>query len=58
MRIGLWLCSALTGALAFAWPLAVSSDPADPLFKPVAIAAFCAFLALLALACKARLTSS
>ena len=58
MRRALWMLCALIALLTFAWPLGVSSDPADPLFKPLAIAAFCAFLALLALACRARLTSS
>ena len=58
MRAALWMLCGLMALLTFAWPLGVSSDPGDPLFKPVAIAAFCAFLALLALACRARLISS
>jgi hypothetical protein len=35
-------------ALAFAWPFVVSSDPADPVFKPVAIATLLIFFASLA----------
>ena len=42
-----WTCCAAIVLLTFAWPYAVSPDPANVLFKPVAIATFCTFCAAL-----------
>jgi hypothetical protein len=60
-RAVLWSSVAAMLALTFAWPFAVSADPAQPLFKPVAIATLVAFLAsmlavLVEKACKAPRT--
>ena len=42
-------------ALTFVWPFALSSDPADPRFRIVAIATFVVFLGSLAALAVARL---
>jgi hypothetical protein len=60
-RAALWISVAAMVALTFAWPFVVSADPAQPLFKPVAIAVLVVFLAsMLAIlvdrACKAPRT--
>ena len=41
--------------LVFVWPLAVSADPAHPLFRIVAIATFAVFFASLIVVLVARL---
>lgn len=47
-RAVMWV-SALAGMfLAFGWPLAVSPDPASPVFHGLAVATLVAFLASLA----------
>jgi hypothetical protein len=60
-RALLWLCVAAMCLLTFAWPFVVSPDPAQPHFKPVAIATLCGFLAAMAIllvdkACRAPRT--
>lgn len=61
VRAALWLSVIAMLALTFVWPFVVSADPAQPLFKPVAIGTFCVFVAAMAIllvekACKAPRT--
>lgn len=54
LRASVGLSAAAGVLLAFAWPLAVSRDPADPAFKAIAIATLMVFLASLSALVVAR----
>ena len=53
----LWICVAAICVLTFVWPFAVSTDPAQPAFKIVAIAVLLLFFAAMLVLLAQRLMS-